>query len=113
MTKYYFNMEKRKYLSKTMYAVYKKNGELTKDYREILNVQHEFYSELYKSDEKVKFTLQNSGGNQLSEVERIAFDEVITKEELYDAMMTLRRGRTPGCDGLTIELFYKILEDTG
>ena len=34
-------------------------------------------------------------------------EEDISKEELFDAMMTLRRGRTPGCDGLSIELIYR------
>ena len=32
-----------------MYAVYQPNSELMKDYREILNVQHRFYSDLYRS----------------------------------------------------------------
>ena len=36
-SRYYFNMEKHNYISKTMYEVRKNNGELTKDYHEILN----------------------------------------------------------------------------
>ena len=33
-TKYFFSLEKRNYCNKTMYQVRKKNGTLTKDYRE-------------------------------------------------------------------------------
>ena len=35
------------------------------------------------------------------------FDMDISKDELFDAMMTLRCGRTPGCDGITIEFYAK------
>ena len=111
MTSYYFNLEKRNFVSKTMYVVRRVDGTLTKDYTEILNAQHDFYSKLYRSDEKVKFDMINRSGTKLSEMERLAFEETITKEELYDAMMTLKRGHTPGCDGLSIALFYKFWKE--
>ena len=60
MSKYYFNMEKRNFLNKTMYVVKKPDGSLTKDYTEILNLQYEFYSNLFKSDPNVHFNLQNN-----------------------------------------------------
>ena len=40
-------------------------------------------------------------------MQKLMFDETISKEEMFDAMMTLRRGRTPGCDGLSVEFYYK------
>ena len=106
MSAYYFNLEKRNYVSKTMYVTRRSDGTLTKDYREILQIQHGFYSKLYTSDESVRFDMINNSNNKLSEMEKIAFDQCITKAELYDAMMTLKRGRTPGCDGLSIALYY-------
>ena len=68
MTKYYFNMERRNYTSKTMYVVRKSNGSLTKDYREILNLQHDFYEDLYTSNDKVEFNLKNDSGLFISGV---------------------------------------------
>ena len=105
---YFFNMEKRNYLSRTMYIVGKPSGELTKDYQEILNVQYLYYEALYRKDDEVRFSLQNDMGIILSEVQREQFEEMITKDELYDGMMTLKRNKTPGVDGLTIEV-YQVL----
>ena len=59
LSRYYFNMEKHNYISKTMYEVRKNNGELTKDYCEILNEQKTFYQELYSSNAEVHFSLVN------------------------------------------------------
>ena len=111
-SKYYFNLEKRNYTSKTMYATRRSDGSLTKDYREILNIQHDFYERLYTKDENVHFSLQNVSKNVLSREIRLAYEELITPEELFDAQMTLKCGKTPGGDGLTLEFycrFWKIL----
>ena len=105
-SKYFFNMEKRNFLSKTMYMVYKNDGVLTKDYREILNVQYEFYCDLYKEDPNVKFTLKNESGLRLNDNQRNLLENVISKDELFDALMTLRSNKVPGGDGLTLE-FYR------
>ena len=46
-SRYFFSLEKRNYITKTMYVVRKGDGSLTKDYREILEVQYEFFNKLY------------------------------------------------------------------
>ena len=107
-TKYFFNLEKRKYKSKTMYAVRKPDGTLTKDYTEILQVQYNFYNDLFTSNDEVKFTLSNETEHVLDEATRSRLDAAININELYDAMMALRSNKTPGCDGLTVEL-YRVL----
>ena len=70
MSSYYFNLEKRNYNSKTMRFAYKNDGSLTKDYRELLDVQYEFYNELYSANDKVKFNLINEGDVMLCRFER-------------------------------------------
>ena len=106
-SKYYFNMEKRNFLTKTMYVARRRDGTLTKDYREILNLQHDFYSELYKSDEKVNFTLQNLNHVIVPLDEKARLDSMISIDEMYDAVMTLKGGKTPGGDGITVEFYRK------
>ena len=113
-SKYFFGLEKRKYVSKTMYTARRKDGTLTKDYREILNIQLDFYENLFTSNTNTSFDIKNDSGVCIDETNRLAFEDMISKGELFDALMTLRTGRTPGCDGLTLEFyrkFWKIMVD--
>ena len=113
-SKYFFNLEKRNYLSKTMYIVKKRDGSLTKDYTEILNEQFVFYKDLYTRDEKVTFDLKNKTGTRLTAAMKEKLDNMISKDELFDAVMTLKPNKVPGLDGLTVEFykaFWSILRD--
>ena len=94
--KYYFGLEKRNFLSKTMYMIRKPNGQLTKDYTEILDAQYAFYKELYTKNERVKLNVDNLTGIQVNMVQKNSFEEMISIEECYDAIMTLKMGKTPG-----------------
>ena len=106
-SKYYFNLEKRNNISKSMYMLKKQDGTLTKDYREMLNIQVDFYSGLYASDPNVHFDLVNSGDIILPTNLKQKMEEEMSMAELYDAMMTLKNNKTPGGDGLTIEYYRK------
>ena len=91
-----------------MYVVQKqRTGELLTDYRDILNEQFHYYSELYTSNPNVKFNLVNKTEVKLSEQKKLEFELFVSKEELYDAMMTLKRGKVVGCDGISVEFYYK------
>ena len=90
-----------------MYCVRKSSGELMKDYREILNEQFHFYDALYTSNPEVKFTLVNQTDTKLSEQQKALFEEPVSEGELFDAMMTLKRNKVCGCDGLSVEFYCK------
>ena len=81
-TKYFFNMEKHKYLSKTMYMTRKASGELTKDYSEKLEVQYCFYEKLYRKDPCVKFDIENSNGVCLDNQRTDHFDNGVQKQAI-------------------------------
>ena len=113
-TKFFFNMEKRNFTRKTMYAARRNDGTLTKDYREILNIQYEFYEKLYTSDPNVAFSLTNRSGVVLSNMHKESLNQHFTKDELFDAVMTLKPGKCPGADGLSLKFyrrFWKLLVD--
>ena len=82
MSKFFFNLEKQNYVTKTMYIVRKSDGSLTKDYREILNLQYQFYDELYTRNENVKFDLENRSGVKLSPEMREWFEQEVSMDEL-------------------------------
>ena len=70
--------------------VRKPMGELTKDYREILNMQYVFFKDLYTKDTNVQFTMVNTSGTHLQPDSKLLTEAVITKDELYDSVMTLK-----------------------
>ena len=97
-----------------MYTIRKKDGTLAKDYREILNVQYEYYKNLCAPNEQVKFTQENRSGVQISDSQKEEFEKFVSKEELFDAVMTLHSGHCQGLDGLSVEFyrqFWKQLVD--
>ena len=113
-TRYFFNLEKQNYLKKFMYMVRRKDGSLTKDYTEILNIQHDYYKRLYSADPNVKFDKVNTMDMKLSQQRRLQFECFVTKDKLYDGLVTLKSGKCPGLDGLSLEFykkFWKVLID--
>ena len=89
----------------------KPNGQLTKDYREILNLQYQFYEDLYSRDHAVKFRLTNESGVYLNPTQQRVSNEPFSEEELFDAMMTLKKGKTPGWDRIGLALYKKFWKE--
>ena len=106
-TRYFFSLEKARYNSKTCFKVMKENGEEVSNPQEILEVQKDFYSELYSQEDDVEFTLENSTGIMISEEVRKQQEQQISIEELELAIRHMNNEKTPGPDGLPVE-FYKV-----
>ena len=90
-----------------MYVVRRVDGSLTKDYTEILEEQSNFYQKLYTSDPLVEFKLKNTTGITLNESQKIKLDKEIQEGEIFDAIMTLKPNKTPGCDRLSLAFYRK------
>ena len=98
-------MEKRNFPNKTMFSVCRKDGSLTKDYREILLIQHDFFAELYQAEQKTDFTIVNTTNVRLDNIHKESLEAMISPREIFDAIMTLKTGKTPGCDGLSLAFY--------
>ena len=110
-SKYFFGMGKRDFVNKTMYKIRRADGTLTKDYSEILQIQSDFYDSLYTSNPTVNFDITNNSGIFLSQEDKDRLDTPITKEEMWNALKTMKNDKCPGLDGLTKE-FYVTFFDT-
>ena len=53
-TRYFFNLQKRNYINKSMQSLVTDNGQLVSEFKEVLNEQLNFYSSLYCSRETVE-----------------------------------------------------------
>ena len=102
---YFLSLEKKRYLEKNMKCVINNKGEVLTEQSEILKEQTKFYQDLYGTDHSVNFRLAPDEGERVLSAEESKFcDETFSKDEFYDALMTLKPNKVPGMDGITIVL---------
>ena len=115
-TRYFFNLEKRNYINKSIQSLVTDNGQLVSQFKYVLNEQLSFYSSLYSSRETVKswdselvdqFFINDNDIPKLDEEDRELCEGKISEGECVEVIKAFRNGKSPGTDGLPIE-FYKI-----
>ena len=106
--RYFFSLEKRNYVNKTMFTVFTSKGELCSEQKQILTEQKRFYSALYSSDPQIEFNIKNDTNVQLTLEMRESLEKDITMEELHEALLSMASDKVPGCDGLTKEWYARM-----
>ena len=106
-SKYFFSLEKAKYNAKTCYKILTDEGKEVTETQEILREQMTFYEDLYKEDTNVKFTLENHYEVKVPEEIKLMQEQQITMEDLQVAIKGMKNNKTPGEDGLSVDL-YKV-----
>ena len=109
-TKYFLNLEKIRYNGKTCRTILKDDNTLVTDDQQILAEQEEYYRELYRKDNSIKFEINNTYGVHLPENLATDFAEEFSQEEVHCALKNMKHNRTPGPDGLPAEFLSKILD---
>ena len=108
-TKYFYNLEKYKSNAKNMNCILLESGQTTTDPQLILRKQYEFYSKLYKSEQVEPFDFKNDTNCKLTKEMVNNTEGLITLEEIRNAVKDMKRGRSPGLDGLTTEFYMVFL----
>lgn len=107
---YFLRMESRNKAIKKQSKLCRQDGTYTTNSKEILQMQAHFYEDLYKEKpiemDKISQYLKNVETPCLSEEEKEACEGLLTIEECAKVLKTLKNGRSPGNDGITVE-FYK------
>ena len=106
-TKYFYNLEKARANQKTCTKIIHEGEELCTD-ESILNAQFTYFQNLYKRDDSLKYTIENRSGIKLSQAHFLQCERKISESEAKAAVWSIKTSKTPGIDGLPIEL-YKIL----
>ena len=113
-TKFFFGMEKSRQTKKIMKQVFKPNGEIVSDQKNILQEQRNFYTSLYAKesiDGESKATLISNISTRLTDSERDTCEGEMTEDELCRALTSMKNSKSPGPDGLTSEFYKKFWED--
>ena len=105
-TKYFLNLEKNRSAAKTCNVLIHNDAPVT-DPHTILQLQQQYYQDLYTSDPNVEFRLEDNVPVKVDEDSIAAQELQFTVEELQDAVKGMKNNSCPGSDGLPIE-FYKM-----
>ena len=106
-TKYFFALEKARYNSKTCYKMIDEQGTEIVQQQDIIQLQKNFYQELYKSEEDVQFSLVNTFNVKVPDNIREQQEIQVTIADLQEAIKTMNNNKTPGEDGIPVD-FYKV-----
>ena len=115
-TKYFCNLEKQKFIEKTIKKVHSADGNIITDQTEILQQIRIYYTNLFKnrdtSLEDIDLTdiLKDI---ELKKLENIELGNDITVEEAGQALKLMKNNKTPGLDGISVEfikVFWRMLK---
>ena len=104
-TKYFFALEKRKAKNSTTSTVYNKEGRLTSNQGEILNVQAKYFADLYRLDKNLSQEIPGISEKKLNDQVKNELDEAVTMQEIQETIKTMARNKSPGISGFSIDLY--------
>ena len=108
--KYFLNLEKERQKGNCIISLKDKNGISVFEDQDILHVATEFYSNLYKPQSIDIHALDNffesvRPENTLNDELQGKCEGLFTNEECLNAINNIKRNKSPGLDGLTIEFY--------
>jgi hypothetical protein len=110
-TKYFMNLEKRNINKKVITNLVKSDGKNVTNDDDIMQMQVDFYQNLYNSDNstvKDEFDtfLNDINIQSLSDDSKSHCEGLLNNQECMKALKSMSLNKSPGCDGITAE-FYK------
>ena len=115
-TKFFCNLEKVKYVDKTIKKIILPNGKLVQSQKEILAQIRQYYANLFSyKDEKCidEENLENlfTTKRKLTMLESEALNGPITITELGSIVKSMKNNKTPGIDGFPADFFKVFWKD--
>ena len=109
-TSYFLSLEKRNKAKTHIHKIINTNDEEITDEKMIIKEINNFYSNLYskmspRSEDEYLQYLAFISTPQLSSTDREACEGKITMKNCWEALVSMKDGKSPGNDGLTKEFF--------
>lgn len=110
-SRYFYNLEKKRYNSKTITTlkIPQKDGAetITQNPKKILEEERLFYQKHYGNNVEVKWDFINQSDKKLTQEERETLEQELTDSEISQSLSGMANSKTPGSDGLSAD-FYKV-----
>ena len=115
-TKYFLNLESSRQTKKAIINLYDSNGNVLSKQDQILNRGKEFYSELYHSVEPdlnaITQYIQNLQiSDKLNDEDKTNCEGPLTEKECQTAILKMKKNKSPGSDGLSVEFYQAFWND--
>ena len=108
-TVYFLNLEKSRANSKIMEKVTDENKHTVTKQADIMNVQKDFFSNLYKKkinsdemEEKIDTFMRNTVTPTISVTQKDKCEGLVVETELLSALKQMKNGSASGIDGITV-----------
>ena len=105
-TRYFLNKEKLRVDKKSIKFLQSNSTEYHKT-EDMLKIIHEFYSDLYNNrpiDQNIEFL---TGIDPISDNDKLICEGLMTYDECLQALKLMENNKSPGLDGLPVELHKK------
>ena len=107
---FYANLEKKSAKKKLITHLKNSDGETVFDNKGLKTVATDYYTSLFsgkRSDQTTSHRLLQNVNKAFSRENKTKLDRLITREELENAVMKLRRNKSPGPDGIPAEFYQR------
>ena len=105
---FFADIEKKAAKKKTISHLMNQRGEMKHDLDSLKGIASDFYTKLFDTREtnpQVSHRLLQNIKKKVSVEQRQTLNQLINKEELLNAVMTLQRNKSPGPDGIPAEFY--------
>lgn len=107
---FFADLEMKSSKKKSISQLMDNNGQIQHDTESLKGIAVDFYTKLFsvkETDRSTSHRLLRNINKKISADQKQKMDKVITKEELFMAVLKLQRGKSPGPDGIPAEFYQK------
>lgn len=109
---YFLGLERRKTKDMTITALKDENGRILTSNQEILERQKSYFTKIYEESPDplypiADFDLSRDDVPNISDLDKVRLERPFTPEELFSALKSLNKGKSPGSDGITPEFYLQ------
>ena len=118
-TKYFCNLEKHNFISKTMTQLQKDDGTVISEQQEILKEAENFYKTLYQSRDSDLEDIDLEEYVKINDMKTLSDDQannlegLLTYEEISKTLYNMKNEKSPGISGFAAEFFKVFWKDIG
>ena len=110
-TKYFYNLERSRSSQKTSQKLITDCGKQITTDEEILREQFIYYQQLYSKEHDINYEIENRSGITISQEEKNLCGIELQEFEIHKAINTMKRDKTLGPDGHSVEFYQKFWLD--